>query len=369
MHRQAMELVDVSLLAKSRGDKDTAAQHLRSAYDLEAEAAKSLVNDLASEPTRSVLFRSAATLAHDCGLFAEAEKLIHKALAGEPPGDIAEELRDLLGQVGFQRHLELRGVTLSEDEIQMAITGKSIGFGMAPTDVILNRVRSTEDLLYRTAERKQNRPYREQGRRNAKLAESLELYMTVPRAACFAVTFRVGGSQQLSMPGLSPGEDVVDEILDCLRLYADGDDAQLRNRITEEAYYRNFVGLARAIQPDGAKVDMVGFTTLRRGATKQVAMRQTEAKTPALTPQDVVTESPKKKKADEDLVELRGILKIADATKNEIFIVTSEGTKEKVVVPLGMMSDIVKPLWDSEVELNGIRKGKKIHLMQIKATS
>lgn len=364
-----MEQADLSLLAKSKGDEDAAARHLRSAYELEAEAANSLVNDIAAEPTRSVLFRSAATLAHDCGLFAEAEKLIHKALAGEPPADIAEELRDLLGQVGFQRHLELRGVVLGDDEIQMAITGKSVGFGVAPADVILNRVRSTEDLLYRTAERKHNRPYREQGRRSAKLAESLELYMTVPRAACFAVTFRVGGSQQYSMSGLFPGEDVIDELLDCLRLFAEGDDAQLRNRIAEEAYYRNFIGLARAIQPDGAKVDMVGFTTMRRGTTKQVAMRQAGEISPSLTPQDVAAEFSKKRKADEDLVELRGTLKIADATKNEIFIVTDGGNKEKVVVPIGMMSDIVKPLWDSEVELSGIRKGRKIHLMQIKATS
>lgn len=361
-----MEQTDLSLLARSRGDEVSAAQHLLSAYDLEAAAANSLMNDFAAEPTRSVLFRSAATLAHDAGLFAEAEKLIHAALAGAPPSDIAEELRDLLGQVNFRRHLELRGVTLAEDEIQMAITGNSVGYGVAPTDALLSRVRCTEDLLYRTAERKQNRPYRDRGRRDAKLAEGLELYMTVPRAACFAVTFRVGGSRQLSAPGFSPSVEVIDELLECLQLYAEGNDDQLRNRIAEEAYYRNFVGLARSIQPDGAKVDMVGFTTVRRGATKQVAMRQTDTKPSVLTPQDVVDGRATKKKMDDELVELRGTLRIADATKNEIFIITSEGTKEKVVVPLGMMSDIVKPLWDSDVALSGVRKGKKIHLMQIR---
>ena len=30
-----------------------------------------------------------------------------------------------------------------------------------------------------------------------------------------------------------------------------------------------------------------------------------------------------------------------------------------------MMSDIVKPLWDTEVAVTGVQKGRKIHLMQI----
>jgi hypothetical protein len=34
-----------------------------------------------------------------------------------------------------------------------------------------------------------------------------------------------------------------------------------------------------------------------------------------------------------------------------------------------MMSDIVKPLWESEVEVTGTLKGKKVHLMQIRAAN
>jgi hypothetical protein len=51
--------------------------------------------DLSAEPTRSVLHRSAAALAVECGEAREAERLIAVALAGNPPEEIAEELRDL----------------------------------------------------------------------------------------------------------------------------------------------------------------------------------------------------------------------------------------------------------------------------------
>jgi hypothetical protein len=375
IHRQAMEQSDLALVARMRGDEQAAVNHVVSAYELETKAANALTHQLDAEPTRSVLFRSAATLARDCGRFNEAEKLIYKALAGEPPASIAGELQDLLEQVSFHRHLELRGVQLSDEEVQMAITGRSVGFGMAPTDVFLGRVHSTENLLYRTAERKQNRPYRDRGRRDGKLAQDMELYMSVPRAACFAVTFRVGASPQSFLPGLSPGETVIDELLDCLRLYTQGQEAQLKERISEEAYYRNFISLARTLQPDGAKVNMVGFTTMRRGTTKQVAMTEATNDAPTLTPQDVILEQGKKAKPDAGLVELRGELLIANATKKsgkqsgEIEIVTSGNIRVKVVVPPGMMSDIVKPLWESQVEVTGTRIGKKVHLLQIRAAS
>jgi hypothetical protein len=163
--------------------------------------------------------------------------------------------------------------------------------------------------------------------------------------------------------------------LDCLQLYTSGDESQLKERITEEAYYRNFVSLARTLQPDGTKVNMVGFTALRRGETKQVAMTEAVRDTPALTSKDVLPGEKKKGKGDEDLVHLRGELQIANATKKsstqsgEIEIVTEGNVRTKVVVPPGMMSDIVKPLWESQVEVTGTRKGKKVHLMQIRPAS
>jgi len=98
IHRQAMEHSDLALLERRKGDEGAAMRHVRSAYELEAKAAKALVNDLTAEPARSVLFRSAATLARECGLFADAEKLIREELAGAPPTAIADELHELLEQ-------------------------------------------------------------------------------------------------------------------------------------------------------------------------------------------------------------------------------------------------------------------------------
>jgi hypothetical protein len=99
IHERAMEVTDEALAAKRRGDQVNARRLFYEAFDYERRAAEMVVPDLAAEPTRSVLLRSAASLAAECGEWREAERLIAVALSGNPPVEIAEELRDLLEQV------------------------------------------------------------------------------------------------------------------------------------------------------------------------------------------------------------------------------------------------------------------------------
>ena len=60
------------------------------------------------------MFRSAASLALNAGLFREAEKMITVGLSGNPPEPIADELRNLYENINFEKHLRLKGVTLSD---------------------------------------------------------------------------------------------------------------------------------------------------------------------------------------------------------------------------------------------------------------
>ncbi len=96
-----MRLVDDAEAAQRAGDAALARERLRKAFERERQAADLVAGDQASEPTRSVLHRSAASLALECGALREAEQLIATALSGDPPEEIAEELRDLLEQVYF----------------------------------------------------------------------------------------------------------------------------------------------------------------------------------------------------------------------------------------------------------------------------
>lgn len=112
LHEKAMDFAARAFMARARGDAEQAAEFFESALDHETAAIAAL--DEYIEPTYSVLHRSAATLALDCKQYRKAERLAAKALAKEPPDDIAEELRDVLEQANFRRHFEVKGVELSD---------------------------------------------------------------------------------------------------------------------------------------------------------------------------------------------------------------------------------------------------------------
>ena len=74
--------------------------------------------------------------------------------------------------------------------------------------------------------------------------------------------------------------------------------------------------------------------------------------------------------APASLVETTGKLLYADSTpgtKDIIRVVADDGSDTEYVVPSGMMSDIVKPLWGEDVRVSGIRDGKTNLLQQVDA--
>src|SRR4051812_36574441 len=96
-HQRAMALADQADQARRSGDDTTATQYFLQAFELEEQAAQQIA--ITDEPARSTLLRSAATLAMECGKLRDAERLVATALSGEPPPEIAEELRDILEQL------------------------------------------------------------------------------------------------------------------------------------------------------------------------------------------------------------------------------------------------------------------------------
>ena len=115
-HNKAMEWADEGQLSRNRGDHSGARVAFHKAMTLEREAAYA-VGD--TEPDRSVLFRSAGSLALECDEVRTAERLFAMGLAGDAPEEIAEEIRDLLEQVHFRRHLDLSSGSTDSQQKKM----------------------------------------------------------------------------------------------------------------------------------------------------------------------------------------------------------------------------------------------------------
>ena len=95
-HLRAMEYVDLAQEAKRRGDALAMSQNFSEAFLLEKQAAEAMVPYLDVEPTRSILLRSAASLALECKRDEEAERLACLGLSGTPPAEIRTDLRNVL---------------------------------------------------------------------------------------------------------------------------------------------------------------------------------------------------------------------------------------------------------------------------------
>jgi hypothetical protein len=66
-HQRAMDLAEAAAVACLRGAIEQAVQLTRQAFEQEVQAATLVASNLEAEPTRSVLHRSAASLAIECG--------------------------------------------------------------------------------------------------------------------------------------------------------------------------------------------------------------------------------------------------------------------------------------------------------------
>lgn len=362
LHNRAMDLVEHASVQRLRGNADGESNLLWNALELERSAIRALEDPL--EPTFSVLHRSAGTLALRCGDYRLAEQLAANALAQEPPHEIAEELRDLVEQVNFQRHLELRGVELGQGEVQLSLSGSGVGYGLVPSQELVSRIEDATNLIGRIVERQRELPFSERGVRES-TREAFPVLVSVPRAASFAVTLKVGRpTGQLQLP--IELQVVVDEFMDLMELVGSADVGALKERIPEPPYLRNFLGLAKKIAPDGDRVRQVGFTAESEREQRQVSMVKTAVEIPA----PPIVEPTAEDEGPGQPVELRGTLRFADATSDDasvIKLINVEGRRRgvSIAVPTGMMNDIVRPLWDSKVLVKASRKGRSTILTSI----
>ena len=160
---------------------------------------------------------------------------------------------------------------LVDDELQMSLSGQQVGFGFVRSSELLDRIEDSSRLIYRIFERKRGQQFREKGRTRKEILDSHPMFLSVPRAASYAVTLKLGGLMgQTSLPGVSGAVEVIDEFMDLMGLVSEKKISEIERRINDPAYYWNFLGLAKKLAPDGEQIRQVGFTVLRNGKESAV---------------------------------------------------------------------------------------------------
>jgi hypothetical protein len=352
LHKEAMRYNDLALIAK-KDNSFLANEYFLKAFEFEKQAYILFSSQSLEEPTRSILLRSTANLAYHAGKLAEAEKFVALALSGNPPANIADELRDLFQQINFYRHLSLNGYQLSNNELQLSLSGNDVGHGIIRKSEFTTRIDVLEKLSYRTADRLRNKPFQENGSKKKSQIIELDAFLSVPRAASFAVTVKFGEpTKEPSFLGMESQIPLVDDIFKNLSLVNDNNEEALQDNIPDEAYRNNFIGLSKQLLPDGDKVNLVGLTIIRNN--KEVTLPITRTKSNLSFNIEKINIKDTDKHIDQP-IELRGILTFADSQKNAIKLTDSDNKEYKIIVPKGLMSDVVKPFFEEEVVISGIK--------------
>ena len=344
-----MEVADQAFLVRRTDGPHQARPLFERAYTLEYQAAQ----QTNKEPMRSVLHRSSATLALHGELIREAENAVALGLAGDPPPEIADELREVFEQINFRRHLSLRGIVLNPSELQMTLTGNAVSEGMALSDAIFNRVQNLEKLIIRTAQRVNNRPF--VGRITN--SEHYSTYMSVPRTGSFAVTLRVGQPEQEVFSTMDDRARIIDEVISNLDLVNEKRTDDLRNVIQDRNYYESFLGLVKNIAPDGDAVRLVGVTVLRNGAETSVGLsvKQRDIR-PIISEfaEDVTSQEQEVREP----VQITGELLFADAIRQKrVKIVDDNNRTHSIEVSEAIAEDVVRPYFGKRVTIDAVRLG------------
>jgi hypothetical protein len=98
LHNRAMQLFESALLARRDSDETRMTSLLSEALKMESLAADSIAANTSLEPTRSILHRSAASIASQIGDFATAKRYAETGLQGNSPDEIKEELASVYDQ-------------------------------------------------------------------------------------------------------------------------------------------------------------------------------------------------------------------------------------------------------------------------------
>jgi hypothetical protein len=211
-------------------------------------------------------------------------------------------------------------------------------------------------MTIRTAERLLQRPFREKGRIPNEIKENFETYYSIHRVASFAITVRVG--YRPKSHSLFDEDDiqaaVINEILENVEMVNNHDENRLKDKIVNEDYFFNTLGLIKKLAPGNNEVSVVGLTASKNGTDDSVAFTRTS---------DEIKIAPFVHKTDisnmEDII-VRGQLNYASATKGDIRLDADDGISYSISVPKGLLADIVKPYWEQYVTIKGKKQEKII---------
>jgi len=363
LHQRAMEFAYQAYIARKRGDTARAVNLAREALQIEIKAAEKLPPLAESEPTRSILYRGAASLAYQAKEFQLALKLIREGQTPYAPEEILADLEILHQDVRLAFYLQEIGLTLSNEEALIYLRGQATGYGTIVYKEFTHRLKAVITLIERTFERLSLRDYRRSGHAASQFFEPM-IATAPPGSFAFKLQLAINEASQASL--LVDPQSIIGEIvtnIEIATIY--GVDelkkrfyAQTKNEEQANSYLLNFMATTKQFAPDGKCIEQAGITT----AKHQILLTPAQSKTIQENLQFVMSEE---KTSSGQPIDIIGELDRADKRENQIGI-TEEKTQKRYTVEIQEgLEDVVRSYFGERVRIKGTLIKSKIFLQDI----
>ncbi len=367
LHREASALANRARIAQFDGDEAEYLNLTHQAFRKESESAHLLRED-PSHRMFAILHRSAATLAYRCGEYESAEDLVLHGLTQGTGSRLRNELYNLLDKVRLAQKYGTGADELEVEDLVMTLRGIEANRTLIEPTSLTRRINNFSTLVRNTIGSINQYSFRERG----KVDRDYRVFATVPSLGSYRIGMTMTHLGPKRFTDLSYFDGVRHRFLENLRLLNSGDLEQLKNDIQDEGYFLNFVGLAKELAPDGKVITSVGIEAEIEGQRKSMLFDSTRDElTEMVLPLDEQPVSDEYRITDETDIVV-GVLQCADATKDEVKLLTDNGKWWKIVVPEGLAEDVVKPYFGDRVRVQGrhiikARKARRLYLRDIRS--
>lgn len=268
MHEEAMNILSEALFLKDKGQNEAFLKLARLALDLEEEVGAELFEKLDKEPTRSIIFRSAAEIAL---LVNEPERAMHlaaKGLAGYPPKSIKEELRQAFEKATFDYHRFASGTSISDQELEMVLgTGTEVGHGFVPVKEFQTRLATVINLYEKGVQRNIKRTTGK-SITPKEIKERYTPYVSEPKAASFAVKLKFLEPKENAslLENFSNSSFFIRDLVESFILAENQEFEKLQLKLGNYSEYINFISSFKILSPDGTNVSSVSFNLVNNNS-------------------------------------------------------------------------------------------------------
>lgn len=366
-HDRAMLFAERLLTARQHEASAEELQSLAlSAYEAELNAALLAFERDTSAATRLILLRSAAHLAREAKQWESGLDLALRALGASDLRLYRTELLHILDTLRTYEHLQVEGVSLSDTDIQLSVAGPEAAPGFARADEVVRRVNDLRKLMVRSTMRRAGLAFDAPPLRGRTFRDSFTPYLSIPRAASYAVTVRFGYQQQIPLDlelaedlKAPRVEDAIDDLMRAAKQYASGGAAALRELIPDERYARATASLLHDLAPDSKRIQTVGLTVVRNGIQDAIALPTRRILHPV--PVGGLTSLAKKGGQQPEEIEVLGTLLEGSAKRPRkawATIVQDDDIETIVQYDEATHGDVIDGYWKHRVRARMMRIGK-----------